>query len=41
MLQIVSGIQTLDQDIMDGVENNFVGKLAVWKTALVSWSKNL
>ena len=34
---IVSGVQNLDEDIIEGVENNFVGKIPGWKKALVSF----
>jgi hypothetical protein len=34
---IISGLQNLDKDIVEGVESNFVGKIPGWKKALVSF----
>jgi hypothetical protein len=41
LMQIVSGLKALDQDVVDGVENNFVGKIPGWKMALVSFTENI
>ena len=37
MKKLVSGLQNLDKDIIEGVENNLVEKIPGWKKAMVSY----
>lgn len=39
LLQIVNGLESLNEDIIEGVESVRVNKIPGWKTALVSFDE--